>query len=83
MNWLKRWLVGKVVKHFLKETYMLKFINGKKTYIAGIGLILTGLGVVAKSVADNDYSKIEEGIALIATGLGFIGVKHAVIKGGD
>ena len=58
-------------------------INGKKTYIAGGALILMGLaGGVLHFVAPEHGQAmgIQESIQLIAAGLGFVGVKHAISK---
>jgi len=53
----------------------MKWISGCKTYIAGAGLILTGIALCI----DGQY---DEGVQSILAGFGLIGVKAAVVKAG-
>ena len=44
MNWLKKWLVGKVIRQLLKEVLMLTFLSGYRTYIVAIVVaVVTGV----------------------------------------
>ncbi len=61
---------------------MLEFISGYKTYIAGVGMICTGLGMMASAlVADHFFIEaLWEGVGVIAAGFGMMGFRHALEK---
>ena len=62
---------------------MLKFLDGYKTYIAGIGVIFTGLAMIADGLATEpvDTQKIYNGILTISAGLAACGIGHKLDKG--
>ena len=75
-----KWLAAKLLRRQLnkldKEEGVMK---GWKTWAGGIGLILTGLGMIATGVVnDLDLAKIQEGIALVGAGLVAIGLGHKI-----
>lgn len=43
-----------------------------KTTTAGVGGILTGLGMIAKALHDGDYSQFGTAIAAVLTGVGLM-----------
>jgi hypothetical protein len=55
-------------------------LNGWKAKSGGIGLILTGLGVVASALASEsvDYTQIIEGVIVACNGLGIFGIRVAI-----
>ena len=53
----------------------MSFLSGWKTYIAGVGLILTGIALCI----GKEY---EKGIQSILAGFGLCGVKAAIVKTG-
>lgn len=58
-------------------------MNGKKTYIAGIALIITGVaGFVLGFVQPESAHAMgfDAAFALVMNGLGFVGVRHAIDK---
>lgn len=59
-------------------------MGGWKTWVAAIGLMLTGLGMIAAGVAADPLNpdQIWEGILLILAGLGMIGIGHKIEKAG-
>ena len=61
---------------------MLAFIDGYKTYIAGVGMICTGLGMIASAlVADHFFIEaLWEGVGVVAAGVGMMGFRSALNK---
>ena len=61
---------------------MLKWFNDKKTYIAGVGVICTGIGQVCTALAADyfDPQEVWAGIMVIAGGFGMCGFRHALAK---
>jgi hypothetical protein len=66
----------------------LNFLSGYKTYIAGAGLMLVGLGECIGGIAAGlgeggqfDAILIASGLTKISAGLGFIGARAAYAKG--
>ena len=55
-------------------------LDGKKTYIAGFGLIATALGLVAKMVVDGNYDNLQEAVVMFLNGLGLIGLRARLDK---
>jgi hypothetical protein len=56
-------------------------LNGYKGKIGGIGLILTGLGIIAAGIYNgNVFDVLADGIASIAAGLGIFGIRVAMSK---
>ena len=74
MNWLER----KVVIYYLRKGSAM--LDGKKTYIAGFGLIATALGLVAKMVVDGNYDNLQEAVVMFLNGLGLIGLRARLDK---
>lgn len=56
-------------------------LSGYKTYIAGVGLILLGISQIATSLA-NGTDWPQDAFTNIGTGLGLVGLRSAVTKGG-
>lgn len=54
-------------------------ISGKKTYLTGAAMILSGLGLLAKEFNDGSGFS-QEGLFMVLTGLGFIFNRQAVAK---
>ncbi len=84
---IKNFLFSMVVKrafkaldNFLKEAGM----TGWKTKLAGIGMIVTGLGIVISGLVGDsfDFAKVKEGAQLILAGLAVLGLGHKIDKAG-
>ena len=54
-------------------------IDGYKTYIGGIGFILTGIAAFAIQWYNGDPIQYEVNLGLIATGWSIIGFRSAVV----
>ena len=57
--------------------------SGWKTYVAGFGMILVGVGGIALHVSGSDSSftlDFNQGIELLLAGLAVIGIGHKVEK---
>jgi len=66
---------------------VLKFLDGYKTYIAGIGVICTGIAMIATALTPDamsqiDPQKIYEGLVMVGGGLAAIGLGHKLDKVG-
>jgi len=59
-------------------------MSGWKTWAAGIGTILTGLGAIGAAVAKDglDFSAIQAGALTVLAGLGVLGIGHKIEKSG-
>jgi uncharacterized membrane protein HdeD (DUF308 family) len=59
-----------------------EWLNGKKTYLAGAGIVLTGiLRIISAFTADYfDIQEVWEGITIIAGGFGVVGFRNALDK---
>ena len=78
MNFITKWILE---YFFLKEVRkMFGFLDGYKTIIGGIGLILGGLALIAKDVSEGDFSHIGEGWTMITLGLVALGIGGKVQK---
>ena len=57
-------------------------MDGWKTWLAAIGLMLSGLGLMITGFISDpiDWQKITEGWALFMAGLGMIGIGHKIVK---
>lgn len=55
-------------------------MTGWKTKVGGIGMILTGAGMVASGLVDGDFERIVEGITLAAAGFATLGIGHKIEK---
>jgi hypothetical protein len=54
-------------------------LTGYKTRLGAIGLMLTGLGMVAKSLSEGfSWGEISDGIGLALTGLAAWGIGHKI-----
>lgn len=58
-------------------------LKNKKTTIAGIAAILTGVAEFANAISAGDYSHLETAIAAIVTGVGLIAAKDHNVTGGS
>ncbi len=61
-------------------------LNGKKTWLGGIALIITGLGRIAEAYYGGGMPAVlagdvlNEALASIGAGIGIIGVGHKLVK---
>jgi len=76
LNFIEKW-IAKIYLNKIKEAINMK---GWKTLAGGIGLILSGLGLVVQGITAGDLTKVQEGIVLISLGLGGIGIGHKIEK---
>jgi hypothetical protein len=54
-------------------------LTGYKTKIGAAGLILTGLGMVAKSLSEGfNWTELSDGIGIALTGLAAWGIGHKI-----
>ena len=65
--------------HYSKEKSM-KILDGWKTIIGGLGLILTGLGMIAVCVKSDNYTNLPEALSTIAAGMGVLGIGGKIVK---
>lgn len=84
MNSVKEWLFKAAIRRFLKGPQMqaiLDFLGGKKTYTAGIVMVLIGLagmaGVVVPGIPEMDHAA---SIRMILEGLAIIFLRQGVAK---
>lgn len=81
----------KLLGRYLGLNKLLAAVDGKKAYLAGAGLILSGLGSLAAEIAaaTQDSAALlallsnlpsHPGTALILQGLGLVGLRHAQDK---
>jgi len=54
-------------------------MTGWKTWVAGIGMIATGFGLIGKEIAEGTHN-YSEGIQMVLAGLGLIGIGHKIEK---
>jgi len=86
---MKTWVIEMLGK-MCGATELLKRVAGSKTYVAGVGLILTGAGALCAQVvgvidagtlaAWIEFGKglpTNEGFLAISAGLGMVGLKHS------
>jgi hypothetical protein len=64
-------LIGFAISYVIK----LEFLDGYRSYIAGAGMTLTGVGLIANQVATGvyDYDTMEKGVGLVLAGLAVLG----------
>jgi hypothetical protein len=55
-------------------------MGGWKTYAAGIGGILLGLGTAVQAAAAGDWGSVWQGVLILLAGLGTIGLGHKAEK---
>ena len=95
MGKIKEFVIRLVMKQAGAEK-VLGFLNGKKTYVAGGGLLLAGLSLIlidlAPVIATQDPAALytfvvglpaHPGAAKFLEGLGLLGIKHALSKASD
>lgn len=88
-------MILNMVAKYLGAGKALDFLDGKKAYIGGGGLILVGAGLIAldavPALASKDMAKIVAFASTLAThpgtqkileGVGILGLRHAVAKAG-
>ena len=91
MMWLpkflrKRIVLGEIDQRMRRARVPAKIrreiMSGWKTWAGGIGLIASGVGMIAQTIASDEFdmNKIYAGIALIGAGLSTIGVGHKIEK---
>ena len=56
-------------------------MTGWKTWAAGIGMVLTGLGMIASAITSGEGT-VTEGINVALMGLAALGIGHKVEKSG-
>jgi ABC-type cobalamin transport system permease subunit len=65
--------------------YLGKKLDGRKTYLGGVGLILTGVvGLIGHIVPDMNLPKVsvDNALASISAGLAVFGIGHKIEKAG-
>lgn len=77
---LQTWLIKQGIKYLIRRWEEMGMMKGWKTWVAGLGAIFSGLGIVIHCITSGDYSKFNEGLMLIWTGLGMIGIGHKIEK---
>ena len=58
-------------------------MRGWKTWVAAIGTILTGLGMVASALSKEggfSFENVQAGILTVTAGLGMVGLGHKMDK---
>lgn len=55
-------------------------MKGWKTLMAGVGLICTGLGLIAKEIVEGTWN-LQTGVTTLLSGLAVIGLGHKLDKG--
>lgn len=67
MNKLAGWVISYVIK--------MDWLDGYRSYIAGAGFVVAGVGLIANQVASESYDEatFEKGIASILAGLAILG----------
>jgi hypothetical protein len=86
-------VVMNIVAKYLGAETALNFLDGKKAYLGGGGLVLIGAGMIAldavPALASKDMAKIVAFASTLAThpgtqkvleGVGILGLRHAVAK---
>ena len=60
-------------------------MSGWKTWAGGIGVILGGLAIIVKEIADGtfNFANIMQGVTVIGGGLSVLGIGHKVEKAGN
>jgi uncharacterized membrane protein HdeD (DUF308 family) len=60
-----------------------KWLDGKKTYIGGIGIICSGIATICSAFQAEyfDIQVVWQGVLAIAAGFGMMGFRHALFKG--
>ena len=86
-KFIRRWLVLRQVREHLRsiglpEGVVMQIMGGWKVWTGAIGMIVSGVGLIAMTIAADefDWTKIMAGIALIGKGLEAIGQGHKVEK---
>jgi len=55
-------------------------MKGWKTWSGGIGLVLTGVGIILKGLSEGTFDGMTEGIGFISSGFAVIGIGHKIEK---
>ena len=53
------------------------FLDGYKTIIGAVGMVASGVAIIAQGMSSGDWSTVPEGIAAISAGLALLGVRFA------
>lgn len=63
----------------------MNFLSGYKAYVGGLLAVVTGIGMILKTIKDGEFSfeTIKEALAMIAGGISVIGGRHALEKAKD
>lgn len=56
------------------------WFDGKKTYLAGLGAMLSGAGMVLNGFLAQDWDQINAGWQMLLGGLAVVGVGHKLDK---
>lgn len=80
MNFFQKFMVRKFLVSISKEDYM----KGWKTWVGGLGSILTGGAIVSGGLLNNfDLDTITKGIVAILAGFSVLGIGHKIEKAGN
>ena len=61
----------------------MEWLDGWKTYIAGVGLMLTGAGMMAAAATKEggfNFNDMSDGIKMFLAGLATVGIGHKLEK---
>jgi len=58
----------------------MNWLNGKKTYVAGFGSMLTGAGMLVNGFLTQDWDQINAGWQMLLGGLAVVGIGHKLAK---
>jgi len=75
MNWLKKWLVGKVIRQLLKEVLMLTFLSGYRSYIVAVLVAIATAAYQLNYIDLSTYQTVlgwlgAAGLATLRAGIG-------------
>ena len=54
-------------------------MKGWKTWLSGLGVIATGIGLIVEQIVNETYN-FAEGVVVVSGGLGIIGIGHKIEK---
>ena len=58
MRWWERWVLRKVVKHLMKNLLTLKFLEGKRTYLAATIIAVLTFLKLANIIDEQQYASL-------------------------
>jgi hypothetical protein len=73
-GWIKKLAVTYILKRYLPMEKIWKWLDGKKTYFAGLGIIIAG---ISEYIASKDVGKL---VTAILAGITIICGRQAIAK---